>query len=196
MIARVGSGFNSRNGAGIGEAFQSRIRRVDCYIALGSNLGDRKGHLEAGLEGLGLLGMKPAAVSSVWETEPIGTTFPRWFWNMVVMTRTDREPLELLDALLEIERRNGRRRREPNAPRTLDMDLLLLGDVTVDVERLRLPHPRMWERRFVLEPLAEIAPTLRNPSSGRTVRQENERMANNGRVLKLGDLASCPSLPL
>jgi 2-amino-4-hydroxy-6-hydroxymethyldihydropteridine diphosphokinase len=169
---------------------------MDCYIALGSNLGDRKAHLEAALGGLGLAGLTPSAVSSVWETEPIGTTFPRWFWNMVVLTRTDREPLVLLDTLMAIEIRNGRRRGQPNAPRTLDLDLLLLGDVVVDEERLRLPHPRMWGRRFVLEPLAEIAPAIRNPSTGRTVQQESKRVTNSGRVLKLGDLASCPSLPL
>jgi len=169
---------------------------MDCYIALGSNLGDRKGHLEAGIEGLGLSDLEPVAVSSVWETEPIATPFPRWFWNMVVMTRTDREPLDLLEALMGIERCNGRRRGLPNAPRTLDLDLLLLGDVAVDDERLRLPHPRMWKRRFVLEPLAEIAPTLRNPSTGRTAHQESARIATNGQVRRLGDLASCPSLPL
>lgn len=169
---------------------------VDCYIALGSNLGDRRAHLESGLAGLGRHGLEPRAVSSVWETEPVDTDFPRWFWNMALRTEDDRPPLELLELLLEIERRNGRRRTEANGPRTLDLDLLMVGDLRVDGPRLRLPHPRMWQRAFVLEPLAEIAPELRNPDSGRTVGEERLRLQDPARVRKLGDLATCRDLTL
>ena len=169
---------------------------MDCYIALGSNLGDRRAHLRAGLDGLESQGLTPLAVSSVWETEPVDTAFPRWFWNMAIRVECDRAPLELLGVLLEVERENGRRRRERNGPRTLDLDLLLMGDLDVDEAELRLPHPRMWNRRFVLEPLAEIAPNLRNPATGRTVIEERGKIAGLGSVRRLGDLASCPSLPL
>jgi 2-amino-4-hydroxy-6-hydroxymethyldihydropteridine diphosphokinase len=169
---------------------------MQCYVGLGSNLGDRRRNLQAGLEGLSRSGLAPAAVSSVWETEPVGTSFPEWFWNMAVMVRSDRDPVDLLETLLSIERNNGRHRTEPNAPRTLDLDLLMVGDLRIDNGRLRLPHPRMWERRFVLEPLAEIAPRLRNPFSGRTVTDERLDLTSRSRVCKLGDLATCRSLTL
>jgi len=169
---------------------------VDCYIALGSNLGDRRGHLLAGLDGLEDRSIAPLARSSVWETEPVHTPFPRWFWNMVVRVESDREPRDLLVLLLGIERENGRRRRERNGPRTLDLDLLLMGDLKVDEANLTLPHPRMWGRRFVLEPLAEIAPELRNPVTGLTVIEERDKIAGLESVRRLGDLASCPTLPL
>lgn len=169
---------------------------MDCYVALGTNLGDRAGNLLAGLDGLRRSGLAPRAVSSVWETEPVDTPFPRWFWNMAVMVRSDRAPGELLEQLLAIERAAGRHRSVRNAPRTLDLDLLLVGQLTLEEERIRLPHPRMWERRFVLEPLAEIAPELRNPLSGRTVLEERRRIRGQGEVRRLGDLASCRGLPL
>jgi 2-amino-4-hydroxy-6-hydroxymethyldihydropteridine diphosphokinase len=169
---------------------------MHCYIGLGSNLGDRQRNLQAGLEGLAGAGLHPAAVSSVWETEPVDTTFPQWFWNMAVMVASDCRPLALLDTLLDIERENGRRRTLPNAPRTLDLDLLLVGDLRFQNGRLRVPHPRMWERSFVLEPLAEIAPELRNPFNGRTVREERLRIQGRSAARRLGDLASCRSIPL
>ena len=97
---------------------------MDCYVALGSNLGELGENLHAGLEGLRRSGLIPEAVSSVWETEPVDTPFPQWFWNMAVMVRSDRPPAELLGLLLAIERGNGRRRSVRNAPRTLDLDLL------------------------------------------------------------------------
>jgi 2-amino-4-hydroxy-6-hydroxymethyldihydropteridine diphosphokinase len=169
---------------------------MDCYVALGSNLGELGQNLHAGLEGLLRSGLIPEAVSSVWETEPVDTPFPLWFWNMAVLVRSDRPPGELLDLLLEIERANGRHRSVRNAPRTLDLDLLMVGQLTIDEGRIRLPHPRMWERRFVLEPLAEIAPELRNPVSGRTVREECLSIRDRGEVRRLGDLASCRGVPL
>lgn len=169
---------------------------MDCYIALGTNLGDLAANLRAGLDGLQGAGLYPAAVSSVWETEPVDTPFPEWFWNMAVMVRSDRSPRGLLDLLLAIERANGRHRSAPNAPRTLDLDLLLVGPALIDDEGVRLPHPRMWERRFVLEPLAEIAPELINPLTGRSVDEERRRIRHRGEVRRLGDLASCRDIPL
>jgi 2-amino-4-hydroxy-6-hydroxymethyldihydropteridine diphosphokinase len=163
---------------------------MDAYIALGSNLGDRRRHLQAGLDGLREVELEPVTVSSVWETEPIDCSSPGWFWNMTVKVRTTREPLEVLDLLLGIEQRAGRQRAAENAPRTLDLDLLMLGDLAVRHERLLLPHPRMWGRRFVLEPLAEIEPELVNPTTGRTVKQERDRLRDRAQVRRLGPLAT------
>ena len=139
------------------------------YVALGSNLGDRRAHLRAGLQGLGRRGLSPRALSSVWETEPVDTAEPGWFLNMVAEVETQLPPSAVLDLLLEVERDVGRVRSVRNAPRSLDLDLLLLGDLAVDGPRLTLPHPRMWSRRFVLAPLHELAPHLADPATGRTV---------------------------
>jgi len=163
---------------------------VDCYIALGTNLGDREQNLLAGLEGLGRLDLEPVAESSVWETEPVGVESPLWFWNMAIRVRTLRRPLDLLDALLEVERKAGRDRGLTNGgARTLDLDLLLMGALRSSHPRLHLPHPRMWQRTFVLEPLAEIAPELRNPATGRTVDEERRRLGTPSAVRRLGRLA-------
>jgi len=166
------------------------------YIAAGSNVGDRRRHLEAALSGLAGNDLAPIVVSSVWETEPVDSSATRWFWNMTVKIRTQRDPLDVLDRLLAIEAEAGRVRRERNGPRTLDLDLLMLGDLIVSEERLRLPHPRMWERRFVLEPLAEIEPGLLNPRTGRSVAEERDLLRDRASVRRLGPLASCRELPL
>jgi len=163
---------------------------MDCYIALGTNLGNLGANLRAGLEGLGGLAQGPMAQSSVWETEPVGSATDHWFWNMVVRLDSRLEPHELLDCLLEIERSAGRTRGAANAPRTLDLDLLLMGRLQIEDSRLQLPHPRMWHRRFVLEPLAEIAPDLRDPASGLTVDQRRRELTDPARVRRLGCLAS------
>jgi len=163
---------------------------MDCYIALGTNLGNLGANLRVGLEGLGSLAQGPMAQSSVWETEPVGGATGHWFWNMVVRLGCQLEPHELLDCLLEIEHRAGRTRGVANAPRTLDLDLLLMGQLQIEDSRLQLPHPRMWHRRFVLEPLAEIAPDLRDPASGLTVEQRRRELTDPARVRRLGCLAS------
>jgi 2-amino-4-hydroxy-6-hydroxymethyldihydropteridine diphosphokinase len=161
---------------------------VIAYIGLGSNLGDRPAWLRAGVDGLRAAGCELMAASSVWESEPVDSPVPLWFLNMAVAARTRLQPLELLDVLLDIERRSGRVRTAPNAPRSLDLDLLLLGDLRWRDERLELPHPRMWERRFVLEPLREIAPQLCNPASGRTVTEECERARHRSAAFEVGRL--------
>jgi 2-amino-4-hydroxy-6-hydroxymethyldihydropteridine diphosphokinase len=166
------------------------MRRMHGYIALGSNLGDRCRHLEAGLAGLRDAEIRPVEISSVWETEPVDSPSTRWFWNMTVKVETRREPLDVLDTLLRIEALVGRERTIRNAPRTLDLDLLMLGDLEVDHDRLSLPHPRMWQRRFVLEPLAEIEPALVNPVTGLTVVEERDRSPDRSQVRCIGTLAS------
>jgi len=158
------------------------------YIGLGSNLGDRRAWLRAGVAGMRAEGLQVTAASSIWETEPVATTAPGWFLNMVVEVRTGRAPLELLEILLEIERRAGRRRSGYNGPRNLDLDLLLLGSRRWDDARLVLPHPRMWQRSFVLEPLRQLVPELRNPLSGRTVTEECRRVAGQAVVREVGRL--------
>jgi 2-amino-4-hydroxy-6-hydroxymethyldihydropteridine diphosphokinase len=128
------------------------------YIGLGSNIGNREEHLRAGLLSMARSGVVPVAVSSLWETEPVDGAGPDWFLNMVAQVSTELAPEQILDVLLAGERERGRERRHANAPRELDLDLLLLGDLEVNTPRLTVPHPRLWSRRFVLAPLAEIAP--------------------------------------
>jgi 2-amino-4-hydroxy-6-hydroxymethyldihydropteridine diphosphokinase len=140
------------------------------YIALGSNLGDREATLSraiALLDGLG----KVVARSSLYETEPVGYADQPAFLNAVVGLETDLEPLPLLRGLLAIELQLGRDRSlgPPKGPRTLDLDLLLMGGAVVQDAELTLPHPALAQRRFVLAPLAEIAPKLRHPLSGKTM---------------------------
>jgi 2-amino-4-hydroxy-6-hydroxymethyldihydropteridine diphosphokinase len=172
------------------------MARMDCYIALGTNLGQRRRNLETGLAGLLRADCAPVAESSIWETEPVDSPGAPWFWNMVVHVRTRHEPLRLLDVLLRVEGEAGRVRAVANAPRILDLDLLLMGELRLQHSRLQLPHPRMWQRSFVLEPLAEIAPDLRNPISGRSVAEERRRLGPRSVVRRLGSLACCASTQL
>ena len=137
-------------------------------IALGSNLGDRDAHLRFAVSRLGAL-VSGLRVSRWYETDPVGVGPQPRFLNGAVVGDTIRSPRELLDELLAIERARGRERPFPGAARSLDLDLVLFGDVTLKEPGLELPHPRFRDRRFVLEPLAEIAPELRDPVTGRTV---------------------------
>ncbi len=162
---------------------------MEGYVALGSNLGDREGHLRRGLLGMARRGVLPVSLSSVWETEPVGTDDPLWFLNMAARVRTQLRPLDVLRALLAVEAEAGRVRRGRNAPRELDLDLLTLGALRKKGPLLTLPHPRMWERRFVLAPLAELAPGLRNPRTGRTIERELEELRDRHEVRRRGELA-------
>jgi 2-amino-4-hydroxy-6-hydroxymethyldihydropteridine diphosphokinase len=140
------------------------------YLSLGSNVGDRAGNLEAAIERLGKLG-KVMAVSSFYETEPVEFAAQPWFLNCVVELDTERMPKQLLAAILDIEKEMGRRRIQKKGPRTLDIDILLFGNSIVKMKGLTIPHPAMHERRFVLEPLAEIAPEARHPVLKRSIRE-------------------------
>ncbi len=137
------------------------------YVALGANLGDRLANLREAVRRLRELG-HVEAVSSVYETDPVGYDDQPSFLNAVARLRTNLEPRALLAGLLAIEADLGRIRTFPNAPRTLDLDLLLYDDLILDAPDLTLPHPRLHERAFVLVPLVEVAPDLVHPSSGRT----------------------------
>jgi 2-amino-4-hydroxy-6-hydroxymethyldihydropteridine diphosphokinase len=138
-------------------------------IALGSNLGDRRAHLDFGVARLRSL-LRHVAVSRYHDTVPVGITGPQpLYLNAAATGETTLSARDLLDALLAIEAARGRERPYPNAPRTLDLDLILHGDVVVDDPGLIVPHPRFRERRFVLEPLAEIEPEMVDPVTGKTV---------------------------
>jgi 2-amino-4-hydroxy-6-hydroxymethyldihydropteridine diphosphokinase len=143
---------------------------VVAYIGLGANLGDRLATLRTAVQRLRTFG-RVTAVSSLYETEPVGYLEQPRFLNAVVELESGLPPADLLRALLGIERDLGRTRSFPNAPRTLDLDLLLVEDVFLDTPELTLPHPRLPERAFVLVPLAEIAPEVVHPGSGKSVRE-------------------------
>ncbi len=140
------------------------------YIGLGSNLGDRMTTLRSAVQRLQTLG-RITGVSSLYETEPVGYLEQPAFLNAVVALETALAPVDLLRALLGIERDLGRTRSFPNAPRALDLDLLLVDDVTLETAELTLPHPRLHDRAFVLVPLADLAPEMVHPESGQTVRE-------------------------
>jgi 2-amino-4-hydroxy-6-hydroxymethyldihydropteridine diphosphokinase len=133
------------------------------YVGLGANLGDREATIRSALAALPGV----AAVSTLRETEPLGVTDQPRFLNGVAAVETELSPRELLDSLLAVERRLGRERRERWGPRTIDLDLLLYGGEELEEPGLTVPHPLLHERRFVLEPLAELAPGLVVPGRGR-----------------------------
>ena len=140
------------------------------YLSLGSNLGDRARNLEDAIERLRTLG-EVAAISGYYETEPVGLAQQPWFLNCAVALRTQLMPRQLLSAVMRIEQALGRKRRVLKGPRTIDIDILLFGSSVIDVPALTVPHPAMHERRFVLQPLAEIAPAARHPVLRRTARE-------------------------
>ncbi len=151
---------------------------VFAYVGLGSNLGDRRAALEAALARL-----RPRRASSIVETEPWGLRDQPAFLNAVAEIETAAAPEELLESLLALEREHGRVRRERWGPRTLDLDLLLFADLVIRTASLQVPHPRLAERRFVLEGLAELCPDRVVPGRERTVRELLEAcpLAGGGR---------------
>ena len=139
-------------------------------IALGSNLGDRRAHLNHAVSRLRVL-LTGVIASSFVETEPVGVGPQPKFLNGAVVGETAAPPRALLATLREIEAERGRERPHPGAPRTLDLDLILYGDAVIDQPDLVIPHPRFRDREFVLAPLAELAPDLLDPVTKLTVRE-------------------------
>jgi 2-amino-4-hydroxy-6-hydroxymethyldihydropteridine diphosphokinase len=139
------------------------------YLSLGSNLGQRRKLLLAAIERLRRLG-RVVSVSSVYETQPVEVTDQPWFLNCAVALEAKHPPEQLLNEILAIERDMGRERTRKKGPRKIDIDILVFGDRVVDSPELIIPHPAMHRRRFVLEPLAEIAPEACHPLLKKTVR--------------------------
>lgn len=148
------------------------------YIALGSNLGDKEKNLRRALLLLTQQGVEVVRVSSFLSTEPYGVTDQPQFLNAVACVRTSLTPLALLDVLLATELAMGRVRLRHWGERNIDLDLLLYEDVVLDTPRLRLPHPDMQNRDFVLLPLAEIAPELKHPTLQKTIWELKENLMN------------------
>jgi 2-amino-4-hydroxy-6-hydroxymethyldihydropteridine diphosphokinase len=139
------------------------------YLSLGSNLGDRAEMLRRAIAALPGAGVEVSRASSVYETEPMELREQSWFLNLVVECRTELFPRQLLGRLKKIELSLGRKRLVPKGPRSIDIDIILYGRVVMAMPDLTIPHARFRDRRFVLAPLAELAPELRDPVSGRTI---------------------------
>ncbi len=154
------------------------------FVSLGSNLGDREAHLRRGLDALrATRGIGRVASSRIYETDPVGPPPQGPYLNAVAEVETELSPRALLERLLEIEAGEGRvRRGVRDEARTLDLDLLLFGDCCIDEEELTVPHPRMQERAFVLEPLCELAPERVDPRSGQTIAELAARVRDPAAV--------------
>lgn len=137
----------------------------DVFVGLGTNVGDRRSNLVTAVSHLARL-FDISALSSIYETEPVGFADQEPFWNMIVRGRTGSAPSSLLAQLIALERAMGRERTFRNAPRIIDLDVLLYDDVKLDDASITIPHPRMTERAFVLKPLVELAPALTHPITG------------------------------
>lgn len=159
------------------------------YLGLGSNVGDRESHLRAAIELLRERGVAVEAVSSTYETEPVGEVLDQAdFLNAAIHIRTELEPEELLDLCKEIEVARGRQLDAPrHSPRPLDVDLLLLGDLELSIDRLTLPHPEVTSRRFVLAPLLELDSDLTLPD-GTRLDAALARLGQGQRAERIGSL--------
>lgn len=154
------------------------------YLSLGSNVGDRAQQLRDAQARLSAAG-HVIATSSLYETEPVEFTEQPWFLNCAVALETEKTPQELMAEILGIEQEMGRRRVQKKGPRSIDIDILLFGDAVIDSPELTLPHPAMHDRRFVLEPLAEIAPEVRHPLLRTTIRELLDALPAGQKVRKI-----------
>ena len=154
------------------------------YLSLGSNLGDREKNLRTAIAALADAKVHVTRVSSLYETEPVDLRDQPWFLNCVVQGDTQPPALELLRALRGIESQMGSAKLVPKGPRLIDLDILLYGNETIDTPELQVPHPRMLQRRFVLVPLAEIAPNLQHPSWSATAAEMSQKTSYVSTVRK------------
>jgi 2-amino-4-hydroxy-6-hydroxymethyldihydropteridine diphosphokinase len=162
------------------------------YLSLGSNVGDREAHLRDALARLGAAS-RVVAVSSFYETEPVEFTSQPWFLNCAVALETSQTPQQLMTTILGIEEEMGRRRVQKKGPRSIDIDILIfvtgetvtgeMQDTFADSKELTIPHPAMHQRRFVLEPLAELAPDVVHPVFKKTIRELHDALAE-GQVVR------------
>jgi 2-amino-4-hydroxy-6-hydroxymethyldihydropteridine diphosphokinase len=160
------------------------LKRV--YLSLGSNVGNRHHNLAQAIDRLSGLG-QVRNVSSFYQTEPVEFTHQPWFLNCAVALETQKMPKQFLSAIRKIEQDLGRRRQpaQPKGPRTIDIDILVFGNSAIDTPNLTIPHPALHKRRFVLEPLAEIAPDLRHPILKKTIRELHDALPPGPAVRKV-----------
>lgn len=158
---------------------------MDGYIGLGSNLGDPIAELRGAVSELESRGVELCARSSLYRTEPVDAVGQAWFVNAVAEIRFGGAPDELLQICLNVETARGRERTRRSEPRLLDLDVLLLGDLVVASDELTVPHPRLHERRFVLEPMVQIAPDVIHPGLRKTMRDLLEECADESQVVRL-----------
>jgi len=154
------------------------------YLSLGSNVGDRERYLRGAIAQLERIG-QVVSVSSVYETEPVEFTDQPWFLNCAVAVETTEMPEQLMATVLRMEQESGRQRTRDKGPRTIDIDIVLFGDEILNLPSLTIPHPAMHSRRFVLEPLAEIAPDVRHPLLKKTIRELLQELPPGQIVRKL-----------
>jgi len=162
--------------------YHTNVKKI-AYLSLGSNVGDRQVNLRTAIGQLLDLGYVQE-VSSLYETEPVEVSDQPWFLNCAVAVRTELIPREFLAGILAIERSMGRQRIQPKGPRIIDIDILLFGAATVKTPTLTIPHPAMHERRFVLEPLTEIAPDVKHPTLKKTIRELLHSLPKRGAKVK------------
>lgn len=141
------------------------------YLGLGSNLGDREAMLREAVRAIESPRLHVLRVSPLYETEPMDLPAQNWFLNLVVEAETDLFPRQLLHRTSKVEAQLGRRRLTPKGPRSIDIDILLFGNAVIDTPSLTIPHARFRQRRFVLAPLADMAPDLRDPVTRKTIRE-------------------------
>jgi 2-amino-4-hydroxy-6-hydroxymethyldihydropteridine diphosphokinase len=166
------------------------VGESESFLSLGSNLGDRLGYLMQAIDSIsGIPGVNIRKVSSVYETEPVGVSEQPDFLNIAAAIKTEMEPLELLRNLKEIEKTIGRIHRERWREREIDIDIIFYGDRRISSVELTIPHASAHLRRFVLEPLAEIASNFRHPVTHQTVAQLLEACSDRSAVRRLHELA-------
>lgn len=160
-----------------------KSKYIRVHLGLGSNLGNRQSNLDRALDFL-TQGLQVEKISSVYETEPIGNTNQPRFLNLACQAYTRLAPMELLTLAKSIESRLGRPFNKSNAPRPIDIDILFYGEQIIKTPELVIPHPRLTERAFVLTPLAEIAPDLVHPATGKTIKELREELGETQGVFK------------
>ena len=164
---------------------------AEFYMSLGSNLGDRFSNLKKGIKSLRSKGLHIVSVSSIYETEPVDMPRGNSFYNLVVKAQSALSPDEVLHACFDVESHMGRVRAEKKEPRFFDADILFYDDLIFESESLTIPHPRLHLRKFVLVPLAEIAPDLIHPILKKSVSALLYECPDNSKVMKVNSVLDC-----